>query len=177
MQQLIDDLLAYSRIGSQSKPLEPTDVSEVLRRTLTNLEVAITECGAEVVVTTPLPTVLADPVQLTQVFQNLIGNALKYRAAATPRVEISAEARGGEWLFAVRDNGIGIAPEYFERIFLIFQRLHSRAEYPGTGIGLAITKRIVERHGGRIWVQSAPGEGATFTFTIPQCRDGGGDET
>ena len=177
MQQLIDDLLAYSRIGSQSKPLEPTDVGEVLRRTLANLEVAIAECGAEVVATTPMPTVLADPVQLTQVFQNLIGNALKYRAAATPRVEISAEARGGEWLFAVRDNGIGIAPEYFERIFLIFQRLHSRAEYPGTGIGLAITKRIVERHGGRIWVQSAPGEGATFTFTIPQCRDGGGDET
>lgn len=171
MQQLINDLLAYSRVGSRGKPFEPTNLGDVLQRTSANLEVAIAESGATVVATTSLPTVMGDPVLLAQVFQNLIGNALKYRGEAPPRVEVAAEANDSEWVVAVSDNGIGIAPEYFERIFLIFQRLHSRSEYAGTGIGLAITQRIVERHGGRIWVESTPGAGTTFKFTIPLSRE------
>jgi light-regulated signal transduction histidine kinase (bacteriophytochrome) len=118
----------------------------------------------------PLPTVVADPTQLRQVFQNLIGNAIKYCGERPPEVHIDVEHRAGEWQFTMRDNGIGIDPQYFERIFGIFQRLHTRREYPGTGIGLALCKKIIERHGGRIWVVSQPEEGSTFCFTMPDGR-------
>jgi len=165
MQSLIADLLAFSRVGSRGGAFEPVALERVLERALANLEAAIEESGAEVT-HDPLPTVTADPVQLGQLFQNLVGNAVKFRGQTPPRVHISAEERSGEWHFAVRDNGIGIEPEYAERIFVIFQRLHGRGEYPGTGIGLAICKKIVERHGGRIWVESRPGEGSTFHFTL-----------
>lgn len=166
MQALINALLSYSRVGTRGKPFEPTDCSMVLERALTNLKVAIEENDA-VVTHDPLPTVMADEVQLAQVFQNLIGNAIKFRGERPPQVHIGAQRGKGEWVFSVRDNGIGIDPQHFERIFMIFQRLHSQDEYPGTGIGLAICKRIVERHGGRIWVESQPGQGSTFYFTIP----------
>jgi light-regulated signal transduction histidine kinase (bacteriophytochrome) len=162
MQALIEDLLTYSRVGRQGKPFEPTDCDAVVAAVVADLgsQGAAVSCAG-------LPTVLADRGQLTQLFQNLIGNALKFCNGAPPRVEVRAERRGGEWLFAVRDNGIGIAPEHRERIFVIFQRLHTRAQYPGTGIGLAICKKVVERHGGRIWVESEPGQGSTFFFTLP----------
>jgi light-regulated signal transduction histidine kinase (bacteriophytochrome) len=132
-----------------------------------NLGAAIEDAGA-LVTHEELPTVMMDPTQLGQLLQNLIGNAIKFRGAQPPRVHIVAREQTGEWVFAVRDNGIGIEPEYFGRIFVIFQRLHGRTDYPGTGIGLAVCKRIVERHGGRIWVESEPGNGAVFFFTIPK---------
>lgn len=166
MQTLINALLSYSRVGTRGKPFVPTDCSTVLERTLTNLKVAIEENDA-VVTHDPLPTVMADEVQLARVFQNLIGNAIKFHGERPPQVHVGAQRGKGEWVFSVRDNGIGIDPQHFERIFMIFQRLHSQDEYPGTGIGLAICKRIVERHGGRIWVESQPGQGSTFYFTIP----------
>jgi signal transduction histidine kinase/DNA-binding LacI/PurR family transcriptional regulator len=167
MQALINDLLQYSRVTTRGKPFAPTDCAAVLDHALTNLKVAIEESGA-VVSHDDLPTVPADDVQLTQLFQNLIGNATKFHKPDTrPEVHVGAERRSDEWLFSVQDNGIGIDPKHFERIFLIFQRLHSREEYEGTGIGLAVCKRIVERHGGHIWVESEPGKGATFRFTIP----------
>ena len=170
MQELINDLLAFSRVGSQGKDFESTDCEVILNNALANLEAAIQESGATVS-HDPLPTVIVDGGQLGQVFQNLTGNAIKYRRDKAPEVHIGAERGDGEWVFSVRDNGIGIAPEYTERIFVIFQRLHTKGEYPGTGIGLAICKKIVERHGGRIWVESELGNGATFYFTIP--TDGG----
>ena len=163
---LINDLLAYSRIATRGKDFEPTDCGAVLDRTLGDLQFAIEDSGAEVT-HDPLPTVNADDMQLGQVFQNLIGNAIKFRGEESPHVHVSAEQKGKEWVFSVRDNGIGIDPEQAERIFVIFQRLHTRDEYPGTGIGLAICKKVVERHGGRIWVESEPGKGSTFYFTIP----------
>ncbi|MBX5493057.1 MAG: CHASE3 domain-containing protein [Chloroflexi bacterium] len=166
MQTLINDLLTYSRVGRRGDQIAPTDTTAVLGRVLANLGAALRDSGATVT-HDPLPTVAADETQLGQLFQNLIGNALKFRSDAPPRIHVSAAQRDGEWLFAVRDNGIGIAPEYAERIFVIFQRLHTREEYPGTGIGLAICKKIVERHGGRIWVESTPGAGSTFYFTLP----------
>ncbi|WP_155968972.1 PAS domain S-box protein [Kamptonema formosum] len=166
MQQLIHDLLAYSRVGTKGKEFQLTDCNAVFKQTLTNLQVAIAEKNAAVTCD-PLPTIMADGGQLVQLLQNLIGNAIKFSSSDVPEVHISAVLKNAEWVFAVRDSGIGIAPEYAERIFLIFQRLHSRREYAGTGIGLAICKRIVERHGGRIWVESQVGEGATFYFTIP----------
>ncbi|CAN5834945.1 hypothetical protein BH23GEM7_BH23GEM7_00370 [soil metagenome] len=167
MQALINDLLAYSRVGTRSGAFEPTDANLILQRVLASLGPAIEESGAEVTYD-PLPVVTADAVQLGQLLQNLIANAIKFRAEEPPRVHLSARAaEEHRWLFAVRDNGIGIAPEFAERIFVIFQRLHGRGEYQGTGIGLAICKKIVERHGGRIWVESQPGEGATFYFTLP----------
>lgn len=166
MQNLINDLLVYSRIGSRDHRLEPTDCQVVLDTVLANLEVPISESGA-VVTHDELPTIYADPGQLVQLFQNLISNAVKFRGDRKPEIHVGARKQDREWIFAVSDNGIGIGSDYFERIFRIFQRLHARNDYPGTGIGLAICKRVVERHGGRIWVESEPGHGATFYFTFP----------
>ncbi len=169
MQRLINDLLEFSRVGTHGKELEPIAFEAVLSKVLDNLKVAIAEHKA-IVTHDPLPTVIGDEIQLMQLFQNLIGNAIKFRGEESPQVHISAMQQNNEWVFGVRDNGIGIDPEYFERIFTIFQRLHSKSEYPGTGIGLAVCKKIVERHGGRIWVESTPGASTTFHFTIPQAR-------
>jgi len=166
MQWLINDLLAYSRVSVQDKVFEEVDCNRVLEEVLSDLRIAIEESLA-VVTHDPLPRVMADGLQLGQLFQNLIGNAIKFHGKDHPRVYVSAERRPNEWLFSIRDNGVGLDPEYAERIFVIFQRLHSRDEYPGTGIGLAICKKIVERHGGRIWVVSQTGQGATFHFTLP----------
>lgn len=166
MQALINDLLAYSRVGSQGKGLEPADSSAIVDRAVANLQGAIEGSGA-MVTHDPLPTVMADDVQLGQLFQNLLGNAIKFHGDEPPHVHVSAEQKEAEWVFSVRDNGIGIDPQYTDRIFAIFQRLHGRGEYPGTGIGLAICRKIVERHGGRIWVESRLSKGTTFYFTIP----------
>jgi|GEM_PF-6913109 len=166
MQTLINDLLAYSRVTTKGRPFEPTDCRDAVQGACANLKLRIDETGSRIEYG-QLPTVLADSSQLTQLFQNLIGNALKYRSLQPPRISIEAELRDREWLFSVQDNGIGIEPRYFERIFVIFQRLHSRSEHSGTGIGLAVCKKIVERHGGIIWVSSEPGTGSTFYFTIP----------
>jgi hypothetical protein len=175
MQEMIQALLNLSRAKTEQNNLAPTDSEEVLSRTLMALEQAMLESGTEVT-HGPLPTVMADSAQLGQVFQNIIANAIKFRREdVTPRVHISAtrqaKAGSGEgkktWVFAIEDNGIGIDPKHNDRIFQIFQRLHTREEYPGTGIGLALCKRIVEQHGGNIWVESEPGEGATFYFTLP----------
>jgi PAS domain S-box-containing protein len=166
MRALINDLLAYSRVQMQGKPFELTDGEKMLEITLKNLQQAVEENRAEIT-HDPLPTVLADELQLVQVFQNLIGNAIKFRGDEPPRIHVSAKREGNEWVFSVRDNGIGIEPQYAEKIFGIFQRVYDKVEYPGTGIGLAICKRIVERHGGHIWVGSEPGKGSTFYFTLP----------
>ncbi|MBZ4418777.1 PAS domain-containing protein [Myxococcus sp. RHSTA-1-4] len=166
MQRLIQDLLAYSRVGTRGREPRPVDASRALERATANLQAAIRESGATVL-GGALPPVLADETQLAQVFQNLIGNALKFHGAAPPHVEVSGERQGMEVRFTVKDRGIGIEPQYFDRIFVIFQRLHGKEEYPGTGIGLAICKKIVERHGGRIGVESQPGQGTTFWFTLP----------
>ena len=167
MQRLIEDLLQLSRIETKAKPLVPTDVGEVVADALRLMETPIREAGATVTVG-DLPTVMADGAQLAQVFTNLVGNALKYRRPDTPpAIRISAERAGAFWRFDVEDNGIGIEAEYFDRIFVIFQRLHTRDEYEGTGIGLAVVRKIVERHGGRTGVESTPGEGSTFFFTLP----------
>jgi PAS domain S-box-containing protein len=178
MQQLINDLLAYSRVGSRGRELEFTPCEEVLEQAEANLRMTI-ETNRASVTHDPLPQLMADRSQLVQLFQNLIGNAIKFHGEAPPHVHISAQPiklvnRNGEsqpgagWRFAVQDNGIGIEPQYAERIFIIFQRLHSASDYPGTGIGLAVCKKIVERHGGRIWVESEPGKGATFFFSLPE---------
>jgi len=166
MQRLIKDLLEYSRLGIRGELLKTSECTELVARALANLQAAIEESGAEVTYD-PLPAIAADPSQLSRVFQNLIGNAIKFRGEEPPRIHISAERKGDEWVFSVRDNGIGIDPDQSERIFMIFQRLHTREEYDGTGIGLAICKKIVERHSGRIWVESKAGKGSTFYFTIP----------
>lgn len=165
MQRLIEDLLTFSRVGTRGKSFEAADCNEVLGRAVANLRVAIEESGA-FVGHDELPTVRADASQLTQLFQNLLGNAIKFRAGA-PQIQVAAMKRANEWVFSVKDNGIGIDPKFRERIFVIFQRLHGRGEYPGTGIGLAVCKKIVERHGGKIWVESELGRGATFFFTLP----------
>jgi PAS domain S-box-containing protein len=166
MQQLIADLLAYSRVGSRARPFAPVDGEGLFARALADVKLLVEQNGA-VVTHDPLPTVMGDESQLGQLLLNLLTNALKFHGSDAPRVHVAAARDGDGWRFAVRDNGIGIAPEHTERIFVIFQRLHTTAEYPGTGIGLAICKRIVERHGGRLWVESEPGKGATFYFTIP----------
>jgi PAS domain S-box-containing protein len=166
MRRLIEDLLAYSRVGTRGREPAPVDVTAVVATAEKNLERAIAESGA-VITKDPLPALSADEGQLVQVFQNLIGNAVKFRREEAPRVHVGARREGNDWVFSVRDNGIGIEKEYFDRIFIIFQRLNPREIYPGTGIGLAITKKIVERHGGRIWVESTPGAGSTISFTIP----------
>lgn len=165
MQRLITDLLSYSRVGSRAQPLALVDSHSALGEAVRNLSTAIADAQA-LVTNGDLPMVWADRSQLTQLFQNLIGNAIKFRGSQSPRVHVSAERRGEEWVFCVRDNGIGIEAKYFDRIFVIFQRLHSREDYPGTGIGLALCKRIVERHGGKIWVESEPGSGAAFFFSL-----------
>jgi PAS domain S-box-containing protein len=167
MQGLIQDLLIYSRAGTNGK--EPCEAAgeDALQGALTNLRMTIEQSGA-VVTHDPLPAITTDETQLTQVFQNLVGNAIKYRSTAAPRVHISATKNGSnEWIFSVRDNGMGIAPQYFERIFVLFQRLHGREEFEGTGIGLAICKKIVEHMGGRIWVESQLEKGSTFFFALP----------
>jgi light-regulated signal transduction histidine kinase (bacteriophytochrome) len=169
MQVLINDLLAYSRVGSRGREFGSTNSESVLEAAQVNLMAAIEEAHA-VISHDPLPTIPVDATQLSQVFQNLIGNALKFHGPEPPRIHVSVQQEAGEWRFSVRDNGIGIEPHDADRIFVIFQRLHAGQEYPGTGIGLAITKKIVERHGGRIWVVSEPGKGSTFTFTIPMAE-------
>jgi PAS domain S-box-containing protein len=172
MQALIEDLLAFSRVSTKGRPPEPVEAGALVERVLGDLRTSIQASGASVSVE-PLPTVLADPTQLGQVFQNLIGNAIKFRAAyRPPAVRVWAERAGGQWAFCVSDNGIGIDPRHLERIFHIFERLHGPGEYPGTGIGLAIVKKIIERHGGTIEVRSTPGEGSTFRFTLPAAEKG-----
>ncbi|MDG4555759.1 MAG: ATP-binding protein [Candidatus Competibacter sp.] len=178
MQQLILDLLTFSRVSTRGQPYAPTDMEQALTETLANLETAIQEHAADIH-RQPLPTVLADPAQMRMLLQNLLVNAIRFhRPGQQPQVSIAAErldharrppldGQASGWLFSVRDNGIGIEPRFFERIFVIFQRLHTRQEYPGTGIGLAVCKKIVERHGGRIWVESAPEQGACFSFFLP----------
>ena len=166
MQRLIEDLLAFSRVGTRGQALAPTDANGALDRALESLKLAIDETGATIT-RDGLPTVTADAGQLEHLFLNLLTNALKFRGSSPPEIRIAAERHDREWVFHVGDNGIGIDPQYFERIFIIFQRLHGKNEYPGTGIGLAICKKIVERHGGRIWVESQPGRGATFSFALP----------
>jgi light-regulated signal transduction histidine kinase (bacteriophytochrome)/HAMP domain-containing protein len=165
MHSLINDLLTYSRVGTRGKTLEPTDCEAVFDQSVSNLKVAVEESGARVTHDS-LPTVMADSSQLEELFQNLIGNAIKFRGEEPPRVHISASSNGNLWVFSVRDNGIGIDPEFKECIFVIFQRLHGKDKYPGTGIGLAVCKKIVECHGGNIWVESNLGKGSTFYFTL-----------
>ena len=164
MQVLINDLLSLSRVGTRGKELLPTDAEAVFTRTMRDLSPTVAETKAQIT-HDPLPLVLADDVQLAQLFQNLIGNAIKFNSDA-PHIHLSARAEGNGYVFSVHDDGIGIAPEYFDKIFVLFQRLHDRGSYAGTGIGLAICKKIVERHGGRLWVESEPGEGTTFYFTL-----------
>ena len=170
LQKMINDLLAFSRIGTRGKPFELIDCNLVLDYALSNLSIAIEESGATVI-RDKLPAVEADESQLVQLFQNLLENAIKFRSDQPPRVHVSAERGDGEWLFSVKDNSIGIDPLYHDKMFVIFQRLHSAAKYTGTGIGLAICKRIVERHSGRIWVESELGKGSTFRFTIPDKKE------
>ncbi len=165
MQALIIDLLAYSRVNTQAKSVQCVESQVILNNALSNLKAAILESGAQVT-HDDLPEVNVDASQLARVFQNLIGNAIKFRGETPPRIHVSAQSTGDEWLFSVQDNGIGIDPKHQERIFAIFQRLHTRKEYPGTGIGLAICKRIINRHGGKIRVESEPGKGAVFYFTL-----------
>lgn len=167
MHMLITDLLALSRVGTHGQAFEPADLDAVLDQALDALGASVRESGARIT-RDPLPTLRVDTGQIAQLFQNLIGNALKFRGERLPEIHISAQTQPGRWVFAVSDNGIGIKPQYFERIFMIFQRLHTRQQYPGTGIGLALCKKIVERHGGTIWVESQAGEGSTFCFTIPE---------
>lgn len=166
MQQMIDDLLAYSRVSTRAKPFELTSCETIFNQAMTNLKAAIEESGA-IVTHDPLPTIMADASQMVQLFQNLLSNAIKFQKEK-PRITVSAVQSGNEWFFSVQDNGIGIAPEFMEHIFKMFQREHASAQYPGTGVGLAICKKIVERHGGRIWVKSEQGKGSTFYFTIPE---------
>jgi PAS domain S-box-containing protein len=170
MKQLIEDLLAYSRVGTRGREFKPVATDAPLRRAILNLRSAIEESSAAVTFDA-LPALEADEMQLAQLFQNLIGNALKFRSASVPRIHIASKEKQYEWEFSVTDNGIGVEPQYFERIFKVFQRLHDKGEYPGTGIGLAICKKVVERHQGRIWVESKPGEGTTFLFTLPKKQE------
>jgi signal transduction histidine kinase len=167
MQALIRDLLAYSRVDLRERTFQRVNCEAVLNAALANLKLAFEETHAAII-HDPLPEVQGDPVQLTQVFQNLVGNALKFRGTEPLRIRITALARDNDWLVSVQDNGIGIDPKDFERIFIIFQRLHTREQYPGTGMGLAICKRIIERHGGKMWVESEKGKGSTFLFTLPR---------
>jgi light-regulated signal transduction histidine kinase (bacteriophytochrome) len=173
MQALINDLLTYSRVGRQEQQLEETNTAELVDRVLINLSTATAESGTSVSVG-ELPVVLGDASQLNRLFQNLIGNAIKFRGERAPEIRVEARRDDEDaWVFSIQDNGIGIDPKHADRVFAIFQRLHSRAEYAGTGIGLAVCKKIVERHGGRIWLESEPGAGTTFLFTLPAYRSEG----
>jgi chemotaxis family two-component system sensor kinase Cph1 len=171
MRALIDDLLAYSRIDTQGNEPTVVDMNLVMATVLETLKTAIEESGAEVMMQ-PLPTIVGNEAQMVQVMQNLVANAIKFHGKERPKIEVWASDEGRNWVFAVKDNGIGLNTKYADRIFEMFQRLHTKEEYPGTGVGLAIAKKIVELHGGRIWVESDLGKGATFFFTIP--KGGGG---
>ncbi len=167
MKQLIQDLLSFSRVGTRGKPFEPVEIKVILKEALTNLETSIQETAAQIDHDDLLPTITGDAGQLVQLFQNLLSNAIKFRSEAPPKIHIGVQKQESDWQFSIRDNGIGFDPQFSDRIFIIFQRLHTRANYGGTGIGLAICKKIVERHGGNIWVHSQPNAGTTFYFTIP----------
>jgi PAS domain S-box-containing protein len=170
MQALIRDLLAFSRVETRAQGFKAVDAHSALGVAIANLKAMIDET-ATLVTTEDLPSILADESQLTQVFQNLISNGIKFRKpSATPNIHVSAKRLEGQWRFAVQDNGIGIDTKYKDRVFVVFQRLHTRHEYPGTGIGLSMCKRIVDRHGGRIWFESSPGKGSTFYFTLPPIK-------
>jgi PAS domain S-box-containing protein len=166
MQVLIKDLLDYSRVGSTGRSFTPTDCLSALDKAVFNLQIVLKASGA-VITHDDLPTVMADSSQLIRLFQNLISNAIKFHGKEAPRIHISAKQKEDEWIFSFKDNGIGIDPKFSDQIFVMFQRLHTKKEYPGTGIGLATCKKIIERHGGRIWVESEPGKGSTFFFSIP----------
>ncbi len=170
MQGLIKDLLSYSRVSTRAEPFKMTNFDYVLKSAISDCKIAIKESDAEITYD-KLPTVAADESQLIRVLQNLIGNAIKFRGEDTPRIHISAEEGHHEWTFSVQDNGIGIETQYYDRIFEIFKRLHGKEEHPGSGIGLSICRRIMERHGGRIWVESEPGKGSTFKFALPKTRE------
>jgi len=168
MKTLIEDLLIYSNVGTGERSTEQSSCESALSQALANLQMAIEESGT-VVTQDPLPAVAMDGARLSQLFQNLVGNAIKYRGAEAPRIHVSAERRDGDgWTFSVRDNGLGIDRQYFQKIFILFQRLHGRNEFKGTGIGLSICKKIVERSGGRIWVESQPKQGSIFYFSLPE---------
>jgi light-regulated signal transduction histidine kinase (bacteriophytochrome) len=166
MQQLIQDLLEYSRVGRHGAPSSGVDLEQALNRALKNLAARIDETGAKITVN-GLPSVTGNPTLLTQVFQNLIGNSLKFKSERAVEIEIGARGDGDNWLLWVKDNGIGFEQEYAEKVFHVFQRLHRRDKYAGTGIGLAICRRVIEQHGGKIWAESSPGAGTTFYFTLP----------
>jgi len=172
MQGMIQALLEYSRVDTHGGAMDRTESAAAVREALSNLRVAIEESGTEVSVG-DLPVVRADPAQLTVLFQNLISNSIKFSDGESPRVHVGAQQRDGEWWFRVRDNGVGFDSAEADGIFAIFQRLHTREEYPGTGIGLAVCKKIVERHDGRIWAEAETGKGATFRFTLPVTREAG----
>lgn len=166
MQALVQDLLAYSRLETRARPPEPVALDNIFHRAVENVRALAEETGASITAEA-LPTVCGDPSQLVQLLQNLIGNALKFRGGEPPRVHVSAARREENWVVSVSDNGIGIDPKYYERIFELFKRLHNADRYPGTGIGLSVCRKVVHRHGGRIWVESEPGRGSTFYFTLP----------
>jgi len=164
--RLISDLLAFSRVGARGGNFQPASLEGILNEALHNLQASLRSTPAKII-REPLPTLAVDATQIMQLFQNLIGNALKFRSERPLEIRIGARLEPGRWVISIRDNGIGIEPQYFERIFQIFQRLHTRKHYPGTGIGLAICKKIIERHDGAIWVESTPGQGSTFHFALP----------
>ncbi|HEY9784063.1 MAG TPA: ATP-binding protein, partial [Candidatus Obscuribacterales bacterium] len=176
MQVLIQDILLHSQIQARSQPFQTTDLNQVLGEALLNLHKTVTESGAQITFDA-LPTLPADRLQLVQLFQNLIANAIKFHGPEQPKIHVSASFKGTEWILSVSDNGIGIDPCYFERSFQMFTRLHSRVDYPGTGVGLAICKTVVEQHGGKIWVESKPHTGATFCFTLPTMQSQSAGET
>jgi light-regulated signal transduction histidine kinase (bacteriophytochrome) len=164
---LIRDLLSYSRVDARSRPFAQIRFLDIVNDAMALLDSSIHDSGGQVTVG-DLPTIMGDRSQLVQLVQNLIGNGLTYHGDKPPNIHVSAEHRGKEWIFSICDNGIGIDPNHYEQIFEIFKRLHDQTEYPGTGIGLAVCRRVVDRHGGRIWVKSEPGHGSTFHFTIPE---------